>query len=180
MGAIPTQRETASRASQAPAHASETPASGEDELVSEEPAPTAETLTPDACAPACAAPAPISQAPARECARAHATLSGSSLAPGAARALVRSALAEWTRLGLPGTEHLTDRLADDATLVVSELVTNAVVHAGTDVELASPAGRRRRPRRRRRRRQRDGRARRRGLRPPPLTRPARRRAGDTA
>ncbi|WP_329050441.1 SpoIIE family protein phosphatase [Streptomyces violaceus] len=136
MGAIPTQRETASRASQAPAHASETPASGEDELVSEEPAPTAETLTPDACAPACAAPAPISQAPARECARAHATLSGSSLAPGAARALVRSALAEWTRLGLPGTEHLTDRLADDATLVVSELVTNAVVHAGTDVELA--------------------------------------------
>ncbi|MFJ8712092.1 SpoIIE family protein phosphatase [Streptomyces violaceus] len=136
MGAIPTQRETASRASQAPAHASETPASGEDELVSEEPAPTAETLTPDACAPACAAPALISQAPAQECARAHATLSGSSLAPGTARALVRSALAEWTRLGLPGTEHLTDRLADDATLVVSELVTNAVVHAGTDVELA--------------------------------------------
>ncbi|MFC9126752.1 SpoIIE family protein phosphatase [Streptomyces sp. NPDC057099] len=135
MGAIPTQRETASRASQAPAHASETPASGEDALVSEEPVPTAETRTPDVCAPACAAPAPISQAPARECARAHATLSGSSLAPGTARALVRSALAEWTRLGLPGTEHLTDRLADDATLVVSELVTNAVVHAGTDVEL---------------------------------------------
>ncbi|MFI6374898.1 SpoIIE family protein phosphatase [Streptomyces sp. NPDC050546] len=135
MGAIPTQRETASRASQAPAHASETPASGEDEPVSEEPAPTAETLTPDACAPACPAPAPIPEAPAQERARAHATLSGSSLAPGTARALVRSALAEWTRLGLPGTEHLTDRLADDATLVVSELVTNAVVHAGTDVEL---------------------------------------------
>ncbi|GHD18169.1 hypothetical protein GCM10010313_48320 [Streptomyces violarus] len=135
MGAIPTQRETASRASQAPAHASETPASGEDAPVSEEPAPTAETLTPDACAPACAAPAPISQAPVQERARAHATLSGSSLAPGTARALVRSALAEWTRLGLPGTEHLTDRLADDATLVVSELVTNAVVHAGTDVQL---------------------------------------------
>ncbi|MGX1566878.1 SpoIIE family protein phosphatase [Streptomyces sp. NPDC055506] len=135
MGAIPTQRETASRASQAPAHASETPASGEDEPVSEEPAPTAETFTPDACAPACAAPAAISEAPAQERARARATLSGSSLAPGTARALVRSALADWTRLGLPGTEHLTDRLADDATLVVSELVTNAVVHAGTDVEL---------------------------------------------
>ncbi|MFC9679715.1 SpoIIE family protein phosphatase [Streptomyces sp. NPDC056948] len=135
MGAIPTQRETASRASQAPAHASETPVSVEDEPVSVVPAPTAETLTPDACAPACAAPAPISEAPAQERARAHATLSGSSLAPGTARALVRSALAEWTRLGLPGTEHLTDRLADDATLVVSELVTNAVVHAGTDVEL---------------------------------------------
>ncbi|UUA08725.1 SpoIIE family protein phosphatase [Streptomyces sp. CRCS-T-1] len=135
MGAIPTQRETASRASQAPAHASETPVSVEDEPVSEKPAPTAEMLTPDACASACAAPAPISEAPAQERARAHATLSGSSLAPGTARALVRSALAEWTRLGLPGTEHLTDRLADDATLVVSELVTNAVVHAGTDVEL---------------------------------------------
>nr|WP_306933831.1 SpoIIE family protein phosphatase [Streptomyces luteogriseus] len=76
-----------------------------------------------------------SEAPARERARAHATLSGSSLAPGAARALVRAALAEWTGLGLPGAEHLTDRLADDATLVVSELVTNAVVHAGTDVEM---------------------------------------------
>ncbi|MGI5425740.1 SpoIIE family protein phosphatase [Streptomyces sp. CA-179760] len=135
MGAIPTQRETAFRASQAPAHGSETPVSVEDEPVSEESAPTAETLTPDACASACAAPAPIYEAPARECARAHATLSGSSLAPGTARALVRSALADWTRLGLPGTEHLTDRLADDATLVVSELVTNAVVHAGTDVEL---------------------------------------------
>ncbi|MEV5434731.1 SpoIIE family protein phosphatase [Streptomyces sp. NPDC052682] len=68
-------------------------------------------------------------------ARAHATLPGSSLAPGSARALVRAALTEWTGLGLPGTEHVTDRLADDALLVVSELVTNAVVHAGTAVEL---------------------------------------------
>ncbi|WP_030239788.1 MULTISPECIES: ATP-binding SpoIIE family protein phosphatase [unclassified Streptomyces] len=92
MGAIPTQRETASRASGAPAHAYEAPA------------------------------------------RAHTALSGSSLAPGSARALVRTALAEWSALGLPGAEHLTDRLADDALLVVSELVTNAVVHAGTDVE----------------------------------------------
>ncbi|GGY12078.1 ATP-binding SpoIIE family protein phosphatase [Streptomyces djakartensis] len=92
MGAIPTQRETASRASEAPAHAH------------------------DAAA------------------RAHATLSGSSLAPGSARALTRTALAEWTTRGLPGAEHLTDRLAADALLVVSELVTNAVVHAGTVVE----------------------------------------------
>ncbi|MFG3720387.1 SpoIIE family protein phosphatase [Streptomyces massasporeus] len=91
--------------------------------VSEEPAPPAEVITPSA------------GAPAPECARAHATLPGSSLAPGAARALVRAALTEWTGLGLPGAEHLTDRLADDATLVVSELVTNAVVHAGTDVEM---------------------------------------------
>lgn len=67
------------------------------------------------------------------CARAHTTLAGSSRAPGAARALLRAALAEWAELGLPGTEHLTDRLAGDAAVVVSELVTNAVVHAGTDV-----------------------------------------------
>ncbi|MBB6419798.1 serine phosphatase RsbU (regulator of sigma subunit) [Streptomyces sp. AK010] len=91
--------------------------------VSEEPAPPAEVITPS------------TGAPAPERARAHATLPGSSLAPGAARALVRAALTEWTGLGLPGAEHLTDRLADDATLVVSELVTNAVVHAGTDVEM---------------------------------------------
>ncbi|WP_097216553.1 MULTISPECIES: SpoIIE family protein phosphatase [unclassified Streptomyces] len=123
MGAIPTQRETASRASEAPAHAWETPVPVQEGPVSEEPAPSAEVITPSA------------GAPAPECARAHATLPGSSLAPGAARALVRAALTEWTGLGLPGAEHLTDRLADDATLVVSELVTNAVVHAGTDVEM---------------------------------------------
>ncbi|MEV5429075.1 SpoIIE family protein phosphatase [Streptomyces sp. NPDC052701] len=97
MGAIPTQRETLSRASEVPAHASE------------------------------------ASAPAHP--RAHANLPGSSLAPGSARALVRTALADWTGLGAPGTEHLTDRLAEDALLVVSELVTNAVVHAGTGVEL---------------------------------------------
>ncbi|WP_442805053.1 ATP-binding protein, partial [Streptomyces luteogriseus] len=127
MGAIPTQRETVSRASEAPAHAWETPVPVQEGPVSEEPAPSAEVITPSAAASA--------PAPAPERARARATLSGSSLAPGAARALVRAALAEWTGLGLPGAEHLTDRLADDATLVVSELVTNAVVHAGTDVEM---------------------------------------------
>ncbi|MET7679866.1 ATP-binding SpoIIE family protein phosphatase [Streptomyces sp. NPDC005423] len=66
----------------------------------------------------------------------HAALPGSPLAPGTARALVRAALREWSELGLPGTELLTDRQSDDALVVVSELVTNAVVHAGTDVELA--------------------------------------------
>ncbi|MFF4396787.1 SpoIIE family protein phosphatase [Streptomyces sp. NPDC001480] len=60
-----------------------------------------------------------------------ATLSGSPLAPGSARALLRAALAEWTDLGLAPSQ----RLADDAMVVVNELVTNAVVHAGTDVEL---------------------------------------------
>ncbi|MFF8321336.1 SpoIIE family protein phosphatase [Streptomyces bobili] len=92
MGAIPTQRETASRAKGAPAHAGGHP-------------------------------------------QAHATLAGSSLAPGAARDLVRTAFDEWTGLGLPCARELGGRLAEDAILVVSELVTNAVVHAGTDVGL---------------------------------------------
>ncbi|MEG3631389.1 SpoIIE family protein phosphatase [Streptomyces poriticola] len=94
MGAIPTQRETTSRASGVPAHSAE----------------------------------PSAQA--------RATLPGSSLAPGAARALLRLALTDWTGLRLPGTEQLTDRLTEDALVVVSELVTNAVVHAGTDVEVS--------------------------------------------
>ncbi|MEU1002925.1 SpoIIE family protein phosphatase [Streptomyces tibetensis] len=97
--------------------------------------PPAGALASDTRAPACAAPGPAAEAPAPERARAHTTLPGSSLAPGAARALVREALAEWTGRALPGAEHLGDRLADDATLVVSELVTNAVVHAGTDVQM---------------------------------------------
>lgn len=99
MGAIPTQRETVSRA---PSRASGAPARrGADRR----------TVT-------------------------HATLGGGPLAPGAARDLVRAALAEWARLGLHGAESLPERLVDDAMVVVSELVTNAVVHAGTDVELA--------------------------------------------
>lgn len=77
-----------------------------------------------------------SEASAQVCARADATLSGGPLAPGSARALVRAALAEWTERALPGTEHLTTRAGDDATLIVSELVTNAVVHAGTEVRLS--------------------------------------------
>ncbi|MFF9863008.1 SpoIIE family protein phosphatase [Streptomyces tendae] len=101
MGAIPTQRETASRASAAPAHAVEASAAG-----------------------------------LAECARAHVSLLGSSLAPGAARAMARAALADWSALGLPGTEQLTEHLAADVLVVVSELVTNAVVHAGTDVEVS--------------------------------------------
>ncbi|HZF88281.1 SpoIIE family protein phosphatase [Streptomyces sp.] len=72
---------------------------------------------------------PVS-APARP--QARTTLTGGPLAPGAARRLLRTALREWGDLGLPGA----DRVAEDAAVVVSELVTNAVVHAGTDVELA--------------------------------------------
>jgi len=102
MGAIPTQRETASRASDAPAHRSAEQRSGG----------------------------------VRPRAQKSAALPGSPLAPGTARAIVRAALTEWAEVDLPGTEHLTERLADDAVVVVSELVTNAVVHAGTDVEVA--------------------------------------------
>ncbi len=71
----------------------------------------------------------------RGCARVEATLSGSPLAPGSARALLRKTCTEWAELALPGAEHLTGRVGDDAMLVASELVTNAVVHAGTEVRL---------------------------------------------
>ncbi|MDQ0990858.1 SpoIIE family protein phosphatase [Streptomyces sp. V3I7] len=93
MGAIPTQRETASRARDGAA------------------CPVADGLP-----------------------RVRATLPGSPLAPGSARTLVRAAFGDWGRLGLVGAEG-AGRLADDVTIVVSELVTNAVVHAGTDLEL---------------------------------------------
>ncbi|MEV4976910.1 ATP-binding SpoIIE family protein phosphatase [Streptomyces scopuliridis] len=76
------------------------------------------------------------------------SLPGNPLAPSAARRFTRAALADWTSLGLLATctfcqgdegcspgEHSTDLLADDAVLIVDELVTNAVVHAGTTVEL---------------------------------------------
>ncbi|CAL9576302.1 hypothetical protein SUDANB105_04931 [Streptomyces sp. enrichment culture] len=66
------------------------------------------------------------------CAHARTTLTAGPLAPGAARRLLRTALREWADLGLPGAE----RTGEDAAVVVSELVTNAVVHAGTDVELS--------------------------------------------
>ncbi|MDQ0952589.1 serine phosphatase RsbU (regulator of sigma subunit) [Streptomyces phaeochromogenes] len=72
---------------------------------------------------------------------ARTSLPGNPFAPGAARRFVRTALAEWTELALPGTEFITDLLVADAMVVVSELVTNAVVHAGTDVELLCRLGR---------------------------------------
>jgi serine phosphatase RsbU (regulator of sigma subunit)/anti-sigma regulatory factor (Ser/Thr protein kinase) len=72
---------------------------------------------------------------AQASARAGVSLLGSSLAPGAARAMARAALADWSARSLPGAEQLTEHLAADALVVVSELVTNAVVHAGTDVDV---------------------------------------------
>ncbi|MFI9027674.1 SpoIIE family protein phosphatase [Streptomyces sp. NPDC053560] len=62
-------------------------------------------------------------------------LPGSPIAARAARQLVRTTLADWIARGLPGAQHLTERTADEAELLASELVTNAVVHAGTAVEL---------------------------------------------
>ncbi|WP_435865002.1 SpoIIE family protein phosphatase [Streptomyces spectabilis] len=63
------------------------------------------------------------------------SLPGNPLAPSAARRFVRAALADWVELGVPAATRVGDRLADDAVLLVSELVTNAVVHAGTSVEI---------------------------------------------
>ncbi|WP_442816589.1 SpoIIE family protein phosphatase [Streptomyces sp. NBC_01304] len=63
------------------------------------------------------------------------SLPGNPLAPAAARRFVRAALADWTETALPASDGFTDRLTDDAVVLVSELVTNAVVHAGTNVEL---------------------------------------------
>ncbi|MGW6267921.1 MULTISPECIES: SpoIIE family protein phosphatase [unclassified Streptomyces] len=63
------------------------------------------------------------------------SLPGNPSAPAAARRFVRAALADWAELSVPAAAGVTDRLVDDAVLLVSELVTNAVVHAGTTVEL---------------------------------------------
>ncbi|MFJ6082571.1 SpoIIE family protein phosphatase [Streptomyces sp. NPDC092369] len=120
MGAIPTQRETAFRASDAPAHGSAEGRGNAERRGSGEQRGSLEQRSGGV----------------RPRAQKSAALPGSPLAPGSARAIVRAALTEWAEVALPGTEHLTDRLADDAVVVVSELVTNAVVHAGTDVEVA--------------------------------------------
>ncbi|MGW1372815.1 SpoIIE family protein phosphatase [Streptomyces sp. NPDC002446] len=73
------------------------------------------------------------------------SLPGDPQAAAAARQFVRAAFADWAAQRLPGAEGIGDRLADEAVLLVSELVTNAVVHAGTTVELRcrlDPAGER--------------------------------------
>ncbi|WP_407077552.1 SpoIIE family protein phosphatase [Streptomyces sp. SCSIO 30461] len=67
-------------------------------------------------------------------AAARTSLPANPAAASAARRFVGAALAEWTRLGTVPVRG-ADRLAEDTALVVSELVTNAVVHAGTTVEV---------------------------------------------
>ncbi|MEV7230162.1 ATP-binding protein [Polymorphospora sp. NPDC051019] len=57
--------------------------------------------------------------------RTHARLAAAPQAPGRARELVDGACRSW------GLEHVVD----DAKLIVSELVSNAVEHAGTDIDV---------------------------------------------
>ncbi|MEV6164051.1 ATP-binding SpoIIE family protein phosphatase [Streptomyces sp. NPDC052052] len=76
---------------------------------------------------------PVGHADARPVART--SLPGNLLAPSTARRFVQAALTEWAGLGLPAAVGFSERLAEDAAIVASELVTNAVVHAGTTVEL---------------------------------------------
>ncbi|MET9892052.1 SpoIIE family protein phosphatase [Streptomyces sp. NPDC006465] len=83
---------------------------------------------------ACAPDAPAHHRAGQD-AVARTSLPGTPLAPGAARRFLFDTLVSWAELALPGAEIIDDRLTDDAAVVVSELVTNAVVHAGTDVEL---------------------------------------------
>ncbi|MFD1274501.1 hypothetical protein ACFQ51_31670 [Streptomyces kaempferi] len=63
------------------------------------------------------------------------TLPADGSAASAARTFVRAVLAEWTDPAIPASPKITGRLVDDTVLLVSELVTNAVVHAGTTVEV---------------------------------------------
>ncbi len=62
-------------------------------------------------------------------------LAASRLAGPEARKFVRSVLTEQTAPRTPGAPAITERLMDDALLLVDELVTNAVLHAGTDIEV---------------------------------------------
>ncbi|MFP3991286.1 SpoIIE family protein phosphatase [Streptomyces sp. E11-3] len=68
-------------------------------------------------------------------AAANTSLPGNPLAAGAARRFVRAALAGWREHDLLAADRISERLVDDAVVVVSELVTNAVVHAGTPVDV---------------------------------------------
>lgn len=58
------------------------------------------------------------------------SLPSNALAAGGARRFVRSVLA-----GRTAAAAVPERIVDDALLLVSELVTNALMHAGTDIEV---------------------------------------------
>ncbi|WP_432092776.1 SpoIIE family protein phosphatase [Streptomyces sp. bgisy100] len=63
------------------------------------------------------------------------SLAANQLAASRARTFVRAVLAERPVPRLSASRAITDRLVDDAELLVSELVTNAVMHAGTDIDV---------------------------------------------
>jgi serine phosphatase RsbU (regulator of sigma subunit) len=63
-------------------------------------------------------------------------LPANELAASAARRFLRAVLTERTAPRLPGAPAISDRSVDDAVLLVSELVTSAVTHAGFEVEVA--------------------------------------------
>lgn len=75
-------------------------------------------------------------APAVRIAAASISLPGNPLAASAARRFAYAALADWTALDFPDVGRIPDRVADEVVLLVSELVTNAVIHAGTAVEVS--------------------------------------------
>ncbi|WP_436843599.1 SpoIIE family protein phosphatase [Streptomyces hundungensis] len=84
------------------------------------------------------APAPAPHAVPAPCPTARTSLPGNSLAPGAARRFIRAALADWAEPGPQGPAQLTycgEEFVYEAGVLVNELVTNAVVHAGTTVDL---------------------------------------------
>ncbi|TSB37245.1 hypothetical protein FNZ23_18845, partial [Streptomyces benahoarensis] len=58
------------------------------------------------------------------------------LAPAAARRFVRAALTGRATGRTPAAAAVTDGLVDDAVLLTSELVTNAVMYAGTDIDVS--------------------------------------------
>ncbi|GGY35429.1 hypothetical protein GCM10010384_48190 [Streptomyces djakartensis] len=58
------------------------------------------------------------------------------MAASAARRFVRAVLVERTPPHSPGVPTISERSVDDAVLLVSELVTGAVAHAGFEIELA--------------------------------------------
>ncbi|MFE4868513.1 SpoIIE family protein phosphatase [Streptomyces sp. NPDC056682] len=82
--------------------------------------------------------APGRRAAADACPNARTSLPGDALAPGAARRFIRAVLADWAGLGpsvAAQVPAISVEFGSEAAVVVNELVTNAVVHAGTTVEL---------------------------------------------
>ncbi|MGW5530778.1 SpoIIE family protein phosphatase [Streptomyces xanthochromogenes] len=126
MGPLPAQRGSVNRPQlPLPAALSGEAAAGE--------APARTGAPPSARAALAACPATLAACPT-----ARTSLPGNPLAPGAARRFIRAALADWAGLGPAGSGQVAafrEEFAYEAAVLVNELVTNAVVHAGTTVDL---------------------------------------------